>query len=463
MQTFLKENGYVWESGIAGHYTYGPFGKSLKNNIENFIRRIFEKESFIEIESPIILHKNVWLNSGHWDKFRDPMIKTQDGRLLRLDHLIEKYFPNENYSKLNNRQVYQLLIIYNTQICKEEVDKIAIPYLEEHFEIEFRDLMMKSYSGNNEVGLRPETATATFNNFLDLYNFCNNQLPICVYQIGKSFRNEISPRHGIIRGREFTQAEFQIILKESQKYNRSISSLITNINTINETLSAIDWLSLYGLEKSEYGYYILLTYEIFLKLGIPMDKIRLRQHDENERAFYALDAWDIEVNLNDLGWTEIAGLHDRGSYDLRNCKFKSKTPHIIEIAIGIDRLFYSILDSLYEKHEIKEGKPILKIPYNLASVQVSVLPLVKNNKEIVNKSNMIYDSLKYKFKCETNKNGYIGTRYLKNAIKGIPYSITIDYETLKDESVTIRDRDTEEQERIMIKDLIDYLSYKLYE
>ena len=185
----------------------------------------------------------------------------------------------------------------------------------------------------------------------------------------------------------------------------------------------------------------------------------MRQHDENEKAFYAIDAWDIEVNLNELGWTEIAGLHDRGTYDLRNSKLKGK--HVLEISIGIDRLLYSILDSLYETKQIQEGKPILKIPYCLATIQVSVLPLM-NKTNLHDKATEVYQMLKNKFKCEFNNTGSIGKRYLKNAIKGIPYSVTIDYETLEDVSVTVRDRDTEQQDRVKIVDLTEYLSTRLY-
>lgn len=468
MQNFLKENGYIWESGISGHFTYGPMGKSLKTSIENFIKNEFDQLGFLEIDTPLILHKDVLIKSGHWDKFKDPMIYLADGKLMRLDHLIEKNF-NISYNNLSKNEIYHYLVKYNNMICKTKDDHVLIPNNEKDFEINYRDLMIKSHSGNHEVGLRPETATATYNNFMDLFIYCHKQLPILVYQIGKSFRNEVAPKHGIIRGREFTQAEFQIILKPNQKQmNTMVLSKLDKINIFYSDihqagiLSLEEWFEKYKFHHSLYAQYILLTYEIFIQLGIPENKIRLRQHLDNEKAFYALDAWDIEVNLHNLGWTEIAGIHDRGSHDLNGMKgIKGETPHILEIAIGVDRIFYSLIDSLWENKSVKEGKSILNIPYHLSSIQVSILPLLKNKPDLVKKSEEIYHNLKYKLKTELNIKGSIGQRYLKNAIKGIPYSVTIDFKTLEDNTVTIRDRDTEVQERVSVVGIDEYLMKKL--
>lgn len=457
MQSFLKENGYIWESGITGHYTYGPLGKALKNSIENYIRKIFEQYDFVEVDTPLILHKNVWLNSGHWNKFRDPVIYTMNGRQFRLDHLIEKEL-NLEFSSMSKLDIYKCLCKYNEH-CKEEKDKIKLCNEEKDFVIEYKDLMMKTYSGSNEVGLRPETATATYHNFSDMFQYNGGQLPILIYQIGKSFRNEISPKHSILRGREFTQAEFQIILREKQKNEGEVVTSQKFVMNYDKLVDVKEWLDKYKL-GIVYAQYILITYDIFVNLGIPFDKIRLRRHSETEKAFYALDAWDLEINLNEYGWTEIAGIHDRGSYDLRNSKHKGL--HILEIAIGIDRLFYSIVDTLYETKTVKEGKPMLAIPYHLSSIQVGVMPLVKNKKAIMEKSQEVYDLLKNKFKVNYLKTGSIGKRYLKNSIKGVPYNVTIDYDSLTDMSVTVRDRDTEEQDRVLIKELVEYLYKKLY-
>ncbi len=453
MLGFLKENGYVWESGLPGHLTYAPMGKALKNRIENSIRKHFQTQDFVEIESPLILKKDVWINSGHWNKFKDPVIYTQSNKCERADHLIEKHFPGENFASLSVNEIYQMIESINKNILNER-DKYII-------EIKTRNLMMVTITGGQEAGLRPETATATFNNFIDLLEYHNHTYPIKVFQIGKSFRNEISPRNSLIRGREFTQAEFQIITKNK---STDISHLVQEPFIIQvviggETKTANIWDLSIG--SSLYHYYLYFTYQLFIDLGIQIDKIRLRQHGEKEKAFYALDAWDIEINLNKLGWTEIAGIHDRGSYDLRNFKIKGEMPHIIEIAIGVDRLFYSILDTLYENKTEKEGKTILKIPYQLAPIQISVLPLVKNKKEIVDMTRHVYQMLRNRFITEYSDKSSVGKRYLRNAERGIPYSIVVDFQSLDDHSVTVRDRDTEEQVRVEINNLVLYLIEKI--
>ncbi len=439
MQAFLKENGYVWDSGISGHYTYGPQGTALKKSIENYLRQAFGAEDFTEIETPLLLHKDVWVRSGHWDKFRDPVVYTKAGNMLRLDHLIESQHPELNYAELSFDSVRTIL----HEINETNNDPIVIPDA-----AEYRDLMIRCHSGSQDVGLRPETATATYNNFNELYQFFNGQYPIRVYQIGKSFRNEINPRNGILRGREFTQAEFQVILPESQKNTRQFSSLLLTqqiTKAENNTL------------PSEYAFYLEFTYNLFHKLGIPTDRIRLRRHAENERAFYALDAWDIEVHLTGLGWTEIAGIHDRGAYDLRHQKFKKGVPHILEIAIGVDRLFYSILDTLYDNCPATEqqGKPRLKIPYSIAPIIVAVFPVVKVNATIVQFARMLYNKLRIVFPTEYDEKQSIGRRYLKAAIKGIPCCITVDAQTVIDSTVTIRDRDTEVQARVHCDVLVE--------
>ena len=213
-----------------------------------------------------------------------------------------------------------------------------------------------------------------------------------------------------------------------------------------------------NIHSRYYHQLIYLNYKLFLELGIPPEKLRLRQHAESERAFYALDAWDLEINLSELGWTEIAGIHDRGTYDLRNEKFKKNRPHIIEVAIGVDRLLYSIIDTLYDKKDKEDGKSILKLPHSLAITQVAVLPLVSNNEDIINVSQRIYQNLKKAFRTIYLPKQSIGKRYLKCAELGLPYCITIDYDTLQNNTVTVRFRDTENQMRVNVDELQTFLT-----
>lgn len=451
---FLKEHGYVWESGLSGHFTYGPMGKSIKNKIENKIRKVFHKEGYSEIETPLISKKEIWVDSGHWDKFTDPIIYTENKKQYRLDKVLENAYINLDYSTLNKEEIIKLL----TQLNEKREDKYII-----NDTIEYKSLMMKTMSGTHECGLRPETATSTYNNFMEMFIHNKREYPVKFFQIGKSFRNEISPEHNIIRGREFTQAEFQIVLPQEDKNKLSKKEYKFQVNVknneINALLSVQEFYNEYKLE-SAYGNLLFLTYNIFLELGIPLEKIRLRRHGDDEKAFYALDAWDVEVKLSELGWTEIAGIHDRGSYDLKKCKMK-KIPHILESAIGVDRILYSILDTLYEKKTVNQGKTILKIPYFLAPIDVAVMPLLKNKPDLVKMSIEVYDIISDHFITIHSKTKSIGKRYLNNSMMGIPYSVTIDFESIEDNTVTIRDRDTEIQERIKINDIIVYLRNKI--
>lgn len=444
MQNFLKEYDYIWNTGMEGHYTYGFNGKLLKNNLENYLRHFFC--DFNEIETPLILEKNILINSGHWGKFRDPIIYTKNGKSLRLDHLIEKYHPSISFSSLNINKIIELL-----KEIKLDEDQLIMP--DTISGISYRDLMMKTMSGNRECGLRPETATATYNNFADMLKLDkSNKLPIKVFQIGKSFRNEISPRNGILRSREFTQAEFQIILLGGDK---------KNVKPYLSEFFKVNFPSWKDLDNIELNNCILRLCDFIISLNIPPEKIRLRQHENDERAFYALDAWDLEIYLADYGWTEIAGIHDRGSHDLKNIEIEIKieidglreTPHIIEIAIGVDRLIYAILDTLYYHSENDKKKSILKLPHFLSPIKLAILPLVKNSEKIIELAESIYDQLKLRFKCIYMEKQSIGKRYLKSAILGIPYAITIDFDSLNDNMVTIRDRDTESQNRISIDNL----------
>jgi glycyl-tRNA synthetase len=463
MYGFLKDQHYIWDSGLSGHVVYAPKGKNLRNKLEEYLRYVLRQQLFDEIESPLIYKKEVWQKSGHWERFQDPIVWTQNKKCFRLDKLLEEIF-NVKFEKLSWEEVTGLLIQINTkQFIK---DPIIIKT-----EVEWKSLMMKTMSSHQEVGLRPETATATYQNFEDNFYFKSKQYPIKVFQIGKSFRNEIATRHNLIRGREFTQLEAQIILPNEMKKDNLIDVDVTGILNINLnddmeliTLSWDQFKEKCNLDGT-YFQMLFLIYQLFLRLGLKPESLRLRQHMDNEKAFYALDAWDLEINLKEIGWTEIAGLHDRGQYDLEKVitgKLKKKgIPHVLEMAIGIDRLFYSILDNLFEKKDVQEGKSMLTIPYFLAPVQISVLPLVKNLPELCVMGKDVYHRIRQYFVTEYDDRGGIGKRYLKNAIKGVPYSLTVDHDSLINNDVTVRDRNTEEQVRVKIDSLVGYMFQKL--
>lgn len=460
MYSFLKDQGYIWDSGLSGHVVYGPKGKSLKNKLEHYLRYMLQQQLFMEIESPLIYKKEIWQSSGHWDKFQDPIIWTQNKKCFRLDKLVEEY-TDKKFEELSSEELKEILAKINATSTFSK-DPLLITD-----EIEYKSLMMKTTSSHNEAGLRPETATATYQNFEDCFYLTGKQYPVKVFQIGKSFRNEIATRHNLIRGREFTQLESQIALPVDCKDKSSLMVQVDENCEVQLDTGKISWKDFQEKYKLPLSYLqlIQLTYQLFIKLDLKPDNVRLRQHLDNEKAFYALDAWDVEVNLKDIGWTEIAGIHDRGSYDLDKVltgKLKKKgVPHILEMAIGIDRLIYSILDNLFEEKEVQEGKSMLTIPYFLAPVQICVLPLIKNKPEICEMSRKVYDMIRPHFVTEYDEKGGIGKRYLKNAIKGVPYCLTIDFDSLENNDVTVRDRNTEEQVRVKVDELVNHLVTKL--
>jgi len=458
---YLREQGWIWGpepeiyQSMPGHYTYGPMGKGLKNELEKYIRKKLGEYEYEEIETPLIYPKIVWDNSGHWDKFQDPVVMTVSGQCIRLDKIIEEKIPGVTFTEMSIEEINKNL----TELNKKQKDD---PYILID-EIKYRNLMMTTYSGSNICALRPETATTTYTSFGSMYQYMNKKLPIGLYQIGKAFRNEINPRQNILRGREFTQAEAHVFLNPEQKlsciyYEQNKHKTLPIVkNNFITVLSLEECLSL-GLMKTPYYLWtVYLAYSIVSSI-IPQDKIRLRQHAEDEKAFYALDAWDIEINITSIGWTEVCGIHDRGDYDLKQHKYSlSPIPHILEVAFGVDRLVFSLLDLHRSVKTKDQGKSILSLPYFLSPIKVAILPLTKNNSLIHQRSLEIYRSIKSHFPSLFNDKHSIGKRYLKSSQKAIPFCITIDETTLIDQTITLRDRDSEQQIRISQSDLISWL------
>jgi len=475
--SFVQEGGFIWGpepeiyGGLAGFYTYGPIGKLLKNKIENSVRKVFNSNGFRELEGPTIMPDVVWKASGHLSTFTDPVIKTKDGKEnYRVDKLLE-----ENGIEVKSQDKDYLLGL----IKKNKVKAPNGKELEE--KIETYNLMMKTSVAGVDASLRPETATVTYLPFLRLWNYFRKKLPFSVYQIGKAYRNEISPRQNVIRGREFTQAEGQIFIDPLKKNdweafeeikNEKIP-LLSSHNQKNEKVGVeikVGEAFETGLVKSKaYAWCLWLAYNQFLNFGIPKERIRLRQHHPEEKAFYADDAWDIEVNLNNYGWTELCGVHDRTDYDLRQHSKESGinmeavrengekfVPHILEIAFGTDRPTYALIDIFYEKKLEEDGKTVFRVPYHVAPVDVSIFPLMKKP-ELIKISRKVKEMLERNFIVDYDESGSIGRRYLRSASAGTPFAITIDYESLEKQDVTIRNRDTEKQIRVKISDLKDIL------
>jgi len=477
--SFVQDRGFIWGpspeiyGGIAGFYTYGPMGRLLKLKVENSVRKTFRSNDFWELETPIVLPDIVWKASGHLDTFSDKTVECAKCKTAhRVDNLVEEVTgdPCTHYSD----QQFLNAIADNNIKCPSCGGDFK-------YEVSAQSLMMKTKVAGKDASLRPETATVTYLPFKRYYTFFRGKLPIGVFQIGKAFRNEISPRQHVIRGREFTQAEAQIFIDPDTKNDWERYEDIKK-----EKLPFWPWQSQEAGKKptlmtvegalkkklfktKSYAWCVWLAYQQFVNMGIPPDHIRLRQHNPNEKAFYADDAWDIEVKFESFGWTECCGVHDRTDYDLTQHEKFSKvqlaatkedgskfTPHVLEIAFGTDRPTLALLDIFYRKKEKGEGKTLFQIPYHLAPVDAMIFPLLKKP-TLLKLAKKVRKELEKEFTITYDESGSIGKRYLRAAEVGVPYCITIDFDSIKKKDVTLRDRDTERQRRVKIDDLKEIL------
>jgi glycyl-tRNA synthetase len=462
----LKNNGIIWgpepyNNPLNGHYTYGPLGSKIKLELEGFIRKLWDSHEYEEVICPLIYPKVTWLNSGHWNKFQDPVIYTNSGKCYRLDKIIEEYYSTVNFESLPIEEINKL-------VSKVEHKILSDGNFIYKSSFEYKNLMMKTWSGDNECALRPETATTTYLSFDDAYNYFGKTLPLKVYQIGKAFRNEVSARNNVLRCKEFTQAEAHIFVKESEKndcpeYDNIKDELLPLLNYDTQAVELVK-ISDCGFKSKKYAWTVHMTYKEIFKTLFPaasIDKIRIRRHRDDEKAFYALDAYDIEININknaNNGWTEICGIHDRGNYDMKQ-HYPNVTDniHILEIAVGIDRLLFCLLDEYFDVNNKSENKSILRLPYTISPIKVAVLPLVKNKPDIVRLSQDVYKLLNKHMIVKYDEKQSIGKRYLKQSMMGTVYCVTVDFQTLSDGTVTVRDRNTEKQTRIKCDDLLMWL------
>ncbi len=482
LTSYLQDRGFVYGpspeiyGGLAGFFDYGPLGKLVKNKVEGAIRKVFSQETFFEVECPTVMQREVWEASGHLGGFTDPLIKDVKGNVFRADNIIEEFFHANKLStdglQLDGATPVELLaIIAKNNIKSPNSGEDFVPEIKEH------NLMMKTTIGlDREAYNRPETATTSYLPFLRYVNFFRDKLPFGIFQIGKAYRNEISPRQFMLRMREFTQAEGQLFLFKEQKQNFERYYEIKDMqlplwtheaqlgNWDEKFMTPEQAITEGNLKNQAYAWTLTLAYKLFISMGIPKEKMRFRQHNPKELAFYAEDAWDLEINLTTFGWTEMCGVHDRKDYDLTTHSKHSKvdliapkqeggkeTPHILEIAFGTDRPTYALLDLFYEFKDKEEGKTTLKLPYNMAPIPVTVLPLTNKLHE---HAYALYKELQKEFILLYDKSGSVGKRYLRADSIGVPFCVTYDFDTLeKDQAVTVRDRNTGEQTRVLISEL----------
>ncbi len=438
-----KRRGFVFPSseiygGLASVYDYGPLGVELLNNIKKSWWKYFvhKKENVVGIESQILMHPKVWEASGHVDGFNDPLIDCKNCRnRYRADHLVEEYVPGVSVDDYDNAGLHKLVIDNNIK-CPNcgKFDWTEV----RNFNLMFETKLGATAEDQSMLYLRPETAQGMFVQFKNVLDSSRVKVPFGIAQIGKAFRNEITKGKFIFRTLEFEQMELQYFVKE-EAWQESFEDWRKHIET---------WYS-----------------DI---LEIDKDKFKWKPHHPDKLAHYAKKAEDYEYNFA-TGFGEVSGLHYRTDFDLSTHQKHSGEdlsytdtetgekyiPHVIESTFGPNRVLYMLLDDAYEE---VDNRVVLKLPKSLAPYKAAVFPLVRNKEEIIGKAREIYEMLlDSDLVVAWDDRGNIGKRYLSQDEIGTPYCITIDYETLENNTVTVRDRDTTEQVRININELARYI------
>jgi len=476
IEKLAKRRGFFYPSceiygGFKGFYDYGHLGTLLKRKLENLWRKHFlDENNFFEIQPSNIMHEKVFEASGHLKSFVDPAVKCEKcGAIHRADQIIEEKLKR-TFEGVTPEELTKLIKIHEIKCpnCGGKLKEVGV--LNMMFPVEIgAEKEVKGY-------LRPETAQGVYVSFSRQFETLRKKLPLGLAIIGKAYRNEISPRQLLIRMREFTQAELQIFfdpekINEHEKWDdvkdyKLILLPVSQRNKKTVRLSCNDVNTKLKLPKF-YVYYMAKTQKFFLeKLRIPEEKFRFKELTEEEKAFYNKIHWDIEINLESLGdFKEIGGIHYRSEHDLAGHERVSKKdqkvffenkkfiPHVLELSFGVDRMIFSLLDLFYFE---EKDRTILKLPTSIAPITVSVFPLVNKN-GLDKKAKEVYEKMKSWFDAFYDDSGSIGRRYARSDEIGTPFSITIDYQTMEDDTVTVRDRDTKKQERVKITELTNYI------
>ncbi len=446
-----KNRGYVYPGseiygGLSNTWDYGPLGVEFKNNIKKAWMKKFVQENKynVGLDAAILMNPETWVASGHIGGFSDPLIDCKECKTRhRADKLIEDWMKEHDCTEVVDGWPDEKMIQYineNHIVCPE-CGKQNFTSIRKF------NLMFKTYQGvtedsKSEIYLRPETAQGIFVNFKNVLRTTRRKLPMGIAQIGKSFRNEITPGNFTFRTREFEQMELEFFCKP-------------------------------GTDLEWFQYWRSFCENWLLSLGMKKENMRLRDHGKEELSFYSKGTTDIEF-LFPVGWGELWGIADRTDYDLKQHAEHSIEdftyldqetgekfiPYCVEPSLGCDRVALAFLCNSYEEEEIAEGdtRIVLKLHPFLAPYKVAVLPL---SKKLSGKAEEIYEKLSKKFMCDYDEAGSIGKRYRREDEIGTPFCITIDFETENDNSVTIRDRDTMEQVRVKIDELEKWLEEKI--
>ena len=451
MVSLCKNRGYIYAGseiygGLANTWDYGPLGIELKNNIKNAWRKKFIQENKynVGLDAAILMNPETWVASGHVGGFSDPLIDCKECKTRhRADKLIEEWAHDNGKDMIADGMSDEEMIKFMND------NNIPCPKCGEHNFTSIRkfNLMFKTFQGVTEDGaseiyLRPETAQGIFVNFKNVQRTTRKKMPMGIAQIGKAFRNEITPGNFTFRTREFEQMELEFFCKP-------------------------------GTDLEWFEYWRNFCKNWLLNLGMKEENIRLRDHSKEELVFYSKGTTDIEFAFP-FGWGELWGIADRTDYDLKKHMEHSKqdmsyldpetnekyVPYCIEPSLGCDRVALAFLCNSYEEQEIAEGdvRTVLHLHPALAPYKLAVLPL---SKKLSEKAGEVYESLSKKFMCDYDEAGSIGKRYRREDEIGTPYCVTIDFQSLEDNTVTIRDRDTMEQIRLKIEDVEKWISEKI--
>ena len=443
MMSLSKRRGFMFQSseiygGLGSTWDYGPLGVELKRNVKEAWWRsvVTDRDDMVGLDAAILMHPQVWVASGHVENFSDPLVECKEcNSRFRQDHLLEETGIDPESPKAETA--------LKDLRCPNCGSELGPP---RRFNLMFKTFMGPVEDTANEVFLRPETAQGIFVNFKNVLDSTRKKLPFGIGQIGKSFRNEITPGNFTFRTREFEQMEVEFFVKPG---------------------SDEEWLD--SWVKSRYQWYV--------DLGIRPENLRLRKHGDDEMAHYAKACYDVEYRFP-WGWGELEGIANRGDFDLRQHQEVSGQdmtyfdeseegddrrylPYVIEPSGGVDRATLAFwLDAYDEEPDGDNVRVVSHIHRDLAPVTVAALPLSRNDK-LLPTARSVYDILRKHFKTQYDDSQAIGRRYRRQDEIGTPYCVTIDFDTIDDNQVTIRDRDTMHQARVPVSELVNILKDKL--
>ena len=446
-----KNRGFIYAGseiygGLANTWDYGPLGMELKNNVKKaWMKKFIQENKYnVGLDSAILMNPQTWVASGHVGGFSDPLIDCKECKTRhRADKLIEEWAHEKGKDMIADGMSDKELVdfIKENQIPCPDCGKTNFTDIRK-FNLMFKTFQGVTEDAKAEIYLRPETAQGIFVNFKNVMRTTRRKLPMGIAQIGKSFRNEITPGNFIFRTREFEQMELEFFCKP-------------------------------GTDLEWHSYWKKFCKDWLLSLGMKEESIRLRDHSKEELSHYSNATTDIEFNFP-FGWGELWGIADGTDYDLKQHINHSKqdlsyqdvetnekyVPYCIEPSLGADRVLLAFLCNSYEQEKLPDddSRVVLHLHPALAPYKVAVLPL---SKKLSDKANEVYEKLSKKFMCDYDEAGSIGKRYRREDEIGTPYCITIDFDTLEDDSVTIRDRDTMEQIRLKIDEVSNWIEEKI--